>query len=384
MRIGRVWLARAWLLVAATPVVLIALAWPAGYLTLGLAGGVTGALGGLAALRLGLLGGAMALGVGVRRVVVGVGPRVAEWGGPTRPVALRAVPLVLSVTLGPGRTPVRRRMWWAALCSVVTGTATLVTALVAAATTGSAALAGMATGCGLAVAHALLPRRTATATSPGWYLLRTHRMSDRHVARLDAAPLVDRVVEAAQAGELAIAERLAAGLAERHPELPAAIEARIAVLEALGRYSEAMVLAVKLASQDDQEPHEAAASFAALAGLACATVEAGQLDTELGLSTATQAMANARTLGYPSARLNGARALVALLRGNLDNAIRLARRSAGSTDDVFCRADDLATLARAHMAAGDNRMARRVLGEAEKLVPWWPRVAKTRRRLEVC
>jgi hypothetical protein len=36
------------------------------------------------------------------------------------------------------------------------------------------------------------------------------------------------------------------------------------------------------------------------------------------------------------------------------------------------------------MAAGDNRTARQVIGEAEKLVPWWPRVAGTRSRLEVC
>jgi hypothetical protein len=76
--------------------------------------------------------------------------------------------------------------------------------------------------------------------------------------------------------------------------------------------------------------------------------------------------------------------LLALLRGNLDRAISLARLSAGSSDDVIARADDLATLARAHMAAGDNRAAREVVAQAEKLVPWWPRVAGTRSRLEVC
>jgi hypothetical protein len=210
--------------------------------------------------------------------------------------------------------------------------------------------------------------------------------------RLDAAAAaqVERAArapargDAAHNGDLATAERLAARLTEAFPELRTAIAARIVVLEAQGRYGEAMVLAVKLASQMDQEPHEAAVSFAALAGLACTTVEAGQLDSEVGLSTASKAMDNAETLGYPSYKLAGTRALLALLRGNHDRAISLAQLAAGSGDDVIGRADDLATLARAHMAAGDNRTARKIVAEAEKLVPWWPRVAGTRSRLEVC
>jgi hypothetical protein len=75
--------------------------------------------------------------------------------------------------------------------------------------------------------------------------------------------------------------------------------------------------------------------------------------------------------------------MVELLRGNLKEAISLARLAAGAGDDLLARADDLATLARAHMAAGDNRTAREVIGEAEKLAKWWPRVANTRIRLEV-
>jgi ATP/maltotriose-dependent transcriptional regulator MalT len=112
-------------------------------------------------------------------------------------------------------------------------------------------------------------------------------------------------------------------------------------------------------------------------------VEAGQLDAELGLSTASSALDNAATLGYPNYRLNGVRALLALLRGEHDEAIELATRAAGSGDNLLVRADDLATLARAHMASGDNRTARTVLTEAEKLASWWPRVAGTRSRLEV-
>jgi hypothetical protein len=349
----------------------------------GLTGAVFGVLLGLAGLQVGLLAGALPLGVQVHRVVIGLGPRLLEAGTAARPVVLRAVPLFLSVSVGPGRAPVRLRMWGAALCSAVAGIAvSLWTAINA--FTGPAFEHGLAITCCVAVAHALVPRKTAGATSTGWMLFRLHRLSPRQVQQMEAARLTGRAIDAAHNGDLAGAERMAAKLAEAYPNLRTAIAARIVVLEARGRYAEAMVLAVKLASQLDQEPHEAAVSFAALAGLACATVEAGQLDSELGLSTASTAMDNAETLGYPSHRLNGCRALLALLRGNLDRAISLARLAAGSGDDVIGRADDLATLARAHMAAGDNRTARQVIGEAEKLVPWWPRVAGTRSRLEVC
>ena len=118
-------------------------------------------------------------------------------------------------------------------------------------------------------------------------------------------------------------------------------------------------------------------------GLACVTVEAGQLDSELGLSTASNALDNAATLGYPTYKLNGVRALHALLRGDFDEAVTLAGRAAEAGEDLLGRADDLATLARAHMASGDNQAARAAITEAEKLAAWWPRVAGTRSRLEV-
>jgi hypothetical protein len=384
VRIGRVVLTPGWLFAIATAAVIAAIERSATDVVLGLAGAVTGLLAGVATLQLGVLAAAAALGVGVQRVVIGLGPRLAEWGGPARPVVLRAVPLFLSVVIGQGRTPVRRRMWAAALCSVLFGTAVSVLAVVVALGADLAFLTGSAAGTAVAVGHALVPSRTAGSTSPGWLLLRLPRLSDRQARQLETAGVVGQAVHAARAGELDTAERLAAHLAAHHPDLRSATAARIVVLKAQGRYPEAMVLAVKLACQADQEPHEAATSLAVLAGLACTTVEAGQLDTELGLSTATRAMDGAQTLGYPSYQLNGARALEALLRGNPDRAICLARLSARSGDDVLCRADDLATLARAHMAAGDNRSARRVLSEAEKLAPWWPRVARTRSRLEVC
>jgi hypothetical protein len=376
-----------WLLAIATAmaiVVIVVIGRSATEVILGLAGVVTGLLASLATLQLAALAAAAALGVGVQRVVIGLGPRLAEWGGPARPVVLRALPLFLSVIIGPGRPPVRRRMWAAALCSVFAGAATSVLAVVVALGADLAFLTGSAIGAAVAVGHALVPSRTAGSTSPGWLLLRLPRLSDRQARQLETAAVVGQAMRAAHSGELDTAERLAVHLAAHHPDLTTATAARIVVLKAQGRYPEAMVLAVKLASLADQEPHEAAASLAVLAGLACTTVEAGQVDTELGLSTATRAMDGAQTLGYPSYQLNGARALVALLRGNPDRAISLARLSARSGDDVLCRADDLATLARAHMAAGDNRSARRALREAEKLAPWWPRVARTRSRLEIC
>jgi hypothetical protein len=234
-----------------------------------------------------------------------------------------------------------------------------------------------------ALCVSLVPKRTASSTSTGWLLFRLPWVSEDVSRQMEAAPVVGKALEAAQAGDLTTAERLAAQLRQIYPDLRSALAARISVLEAQGRYAEAMILAVKLTTDMEQEPLEAAVSFAALAGLTCATVEAGQLESELGLSTASQAMENAATLGYPSYKMNGVRALHALLRGNLDEAITLARLAAGAGDDLLARADDLATLARAHMASGDNRTARKVLTEAEKLASWWPRVAGTRTRLEV-
>jgi ATP/maltotriose-dependent transcriptional regulator MalT len=241
---------------------------------------------------------------------------------------------------------------------------------------------GFAVGAVASLVLSLIPKRTATTTSAGWLLFRLPWAGHDVARQMEAAPMIGRAVEAAQAGDLATAERTAAELRETYPDLRCALAARISVLEAQGRYAEAMILAVKLTSDATTDPQQAS-SYAALAGLACATVEAGQLDAEVGLTTASQAIENAATLGYPNHKLNGARAMVELLRGNLKEAITLARHAAGTGDDLLTRADDLATLARAHMAAGDNRAAREVIGEAEKLAKWWPRVANTRTRLEV-
>lgn len=337
----------------------------------GLFGALVGGLAGVAASQLGLLASVPVAGLAVRRLVVGAGPRVADWSTPQRTVALRAIPITLSVSVRATRTPVRRRLWVSALC-VLTFEVTL--AVVAVLFASGPFTRGFAVAAVVSLALSLMPKRTATTMSTGWLLFRLPR------GQLEAAPAIGRAVAAARAGDLVTAERLAGHLLGTYPNLRPALAARVSVLEAQGRYAEALVLAVKLTS--DAQAWEAATAFATLAGLSCATVETGELDTEVGLATANQALENATALGYPAHRLNGTRAMIALLRGNPAEAITLARQSANTTDDLLTRADDLATLARAHMATGDNRTAREILSEAEKLARWWPRVATTRTRLE--
>jgi hypothetical protein len=366
-----------------TVAAIVVVEWSPGGVLVGLAGAVTGLLAILAASQVGLLASVPLAGMRVQRIVIGIGPRLGDWSRPNRSLVVRAVPVILAVSVRATKAPVRRRMWWSALCSALAELAVVVLAAWQAGD-GAAFAHGFAIACVAEFVHALLPRRLPTGTSTGWLLFRLPWVSTDQVRELEAAPLVGEAIAAARSGDLPAAERLATRLREAYPDLSSALAARIFVLEAQGRYAEGMILAVKLASDARQQPDEAAGSFAALAGLACATVEAGQLDSELGLSTASNALDNASTLGYPSYKLNGVRALHALLRGNTDDAISLATRAADSSDNVLVRADDLATLARAHMASGDNQTARQVLTEAEKLASWWPRVARTRSRLEVC
>ncbi len=346
----------------------------------GLVGTLVGGLAAVAVSQFGLLASVAFGGGTVQRLIVGIGPRVADWSTPHRTIALRALPVMLSVSVRPTRSPVRVRIWVSALCALAFEVALAVLAVLAA--TGPFTR-GFAAGAIASLVLSLVPKQTATTTSAGWLLFRLPLAGDDVARQLEAAPLIGKAVEAAQAGDLATAERMAAHLRETYPDLRPALAARISVLAAQGRYAEAMILAVKLTTDASTDPQQAASSFAALAGLACATVEAGQLDAEVGLTTAGQAIENAAALGYPSYRLNGARAMIELLRGNLKEAITLARLAAGAGDDLLGRADDLATLAKAHMAAGDNRTARQIIGEAEKLAKWWPRVANTRTRLEV-
>ncbi|CRK58952.1 hypothetical protein [Alloactinosynnema sp. L-07] len=274
-------------------------------------------------------------------------------------------------------------MWGAALASTAAGLIVTTLSLIAAIRWSGGFSMGFAIACSLTVGHALIPRKSATSTSTGWFVLNLPRLTGVRAQQMDAAPLVARTVDATQDGHLDIAAELAAELRVEYPALRTATAARVLVLQAQGRFAEALMVAMTLVEDPDQTPAEAAVAFAALGGLACATVEAGHLDPEVGLSTAGQAIENAMTLGYPKHKLNGSRALHELLSGNAEQAIVLARLAAELGDDRLGRADDLATLARAHMTAGDNRAARLALTEAEKLVPWWPRVASTRSRLDI-
>ncbi|UVS81309.1 hypothetical protein Actkin_05066 [Actinokineospora sp. UTMC 2448] len=360
-------------LLVAGLVVSVAVADSAGEVAWGLLATLGGYLAGLLALQVGMLVGAVVLGVSVRTVVVGVGPRVADWSSARRVVVLRAVPVFLSVSIAPGRAPVRGRMWGAALCSALAGIA---------ATAGLAAVGVvLAVASGLTVAHALVPRKTPAATSTGWLLANLLRLTGDQAAQLAAAPVVKQAVDATMDGDLDTADRLCEQLRDQYPTLKTARAARVLVHQARGRYAEGLALA--MAMIDEQSPADAAPFFAALAGLACDTVEAGVLDAAVGLPTAQNAIEAAEALGYPAYRLTGTKAHHALLTGDIRQAITLARRSLETNDDRLGRVDDLVTLARARMADHDNRGAREAIDEAERTAPWWPRVRATRARLEV-
>ena len=368
----------AWLTAIATAVVVVAVERSVGGSLAGLAGSLVGALIGLAATQLGMLGGAVAFGLRVKEVVIGFGPRLREWNSPTRSVSLRAFPVLLSVASGPEKPPVRLRGWLAALCSALAGVVAAVALVLLA---DGAFGRGLAIGCVANVLYSLVPRRTPAVTSLGWLLL--HRPTPAERRRTAATGLVRRTIDAAAAGELTTARALADELAEQHPDLRTSRAARAFVEVAHGNYAAATQLVLALTTDHEQQPAEAARSFASLAGLTLTAVEAGQLPADVGLPTALKAVENAETLGYPTYQLHGTRALFALLAGDPDLAITLAKMSTDITTDPLSRADDFATLARAHMAAGDNKTARTALAEAEKLTTWWPRVAETRRRLNI-
>ncbi|MBP2323399.1 hypothetical protein JOF56_003784 [Kibdelosporangium banguiense] len=345
-------------LVIAVVTAVVAIEWSRVGIVFGLLGALVGAIVTFAVIKLGLLVGALLFGVRVHGVVIGIGPRVAEW----RVVSVRALPLALSVDVGPGRLPARRRLVGAALVSVFAGLAAVVTF-------GFVAGLGMALGGAAALIKSMVPDRMST----GWLLFRQ--------PWAEMTPGVLQVFDLVQAGELDAAERLVSQLSVAHPQMRAVRASRVLVLEARGRYAEALTLAIGMSS--DAEQHDAAAAMATVAGLTGAAIEAGQLAASDGLPVAARALHEAIELGNPSYMLDGARALIALLAGDPQLAVQLARMACNNNHGSLGRADHLATLARAYMAAGDNSAARRTLAKAERLVPWWPRVALTRRRLDL-
>lgn len=368
------------MLAVASVIVVAALERAPAPILVALAGLLLGALIGLAVLQLGVLAGGLVLRPRMPRVVIGVGPRVRDWTSPGRSITLRAVPIMLSVTIGPGRAPVRPRIWGTYLISAIFGLATTTVLIIV---QDGPLWLGTAVGCAAAVVLALLPRRDAAATSTGWVLLNYLRLEAREAAEIDAAPLVAAVTKAVQAGDLPAAQAACDALAQVQPDGQSLSMARVVVLEAHGQYAEAMQLVLGMLAEPNLPQRDFALITAGLAGLAAAAVEAGQLETELGLGWAERAITDAEQLAYPAYKLNGAKALVEVLRGNVSKAIALANAAIELGNDALGRADDLATLAQAQMAAGDNVTARLTLGEAERIAAWWPRVARIRARLDV-
>jgi hypothetical protein len=336
---------------------IVAVEWSRAGIVIGLLGAVAGMAATFTALKLGTVTGATVLGMRVHKVVVGLGPRLVDLSK----LVVRALPLHIAVEVGPGRN--RPRYTGVAFSSALSGLASV---LVMALTVNDAFGLGLALGGGAALLKSLLGDCRLMARKP----------------RTEQIPGVLDVVDFVRAGRLDEAERLVGRLNAEHPSTRTVRASRVLVLEARGRYSEALTLAIGM-SDDDAGEQDAAASMAAVAGLTGAAVEAGQLEAADGLPVAARALNEAIELGKPSYMMDGVRALLALLAGDPQLAVRLARLACENNDDSLSRADDLATLARAYMAAGDNSAARRALAQAERLVPWWPRVALTRRRLDL-
>jgi hypothetical protein len=348
-----------------------------GWGLLGLVGGLLAALGGL---QVGMLAGAGVFGARVHRVVIGFGRLWKEWRTPRRAIVLRGFPVLLSLSVGPGRRPVRLRLWLAATCSALLGVLVVAALwLVADGPIGR----GAAIGATATMLHALVPRRTAATTTTGWQLVGLPRMPADEVAELTAAGLADEALTAVNAGDLASAEAVLARLVDEFPDLRCTVTTRVTVLEAQGRYAEALAAVLELVADKRQSQRDMAFSLAGLAGIAAATVESGDIGADVVLPLARQAVEDAERLGFPPFKLNGTRALLALIDGDAARATTLARSAVSVADHALSRADDLATLARALMASGDNRGARATLAQAEAIAPWWPRVATTRTRLNV-
>ncbi len=353
--------------------------WEPGEWAASLGGAALGLLVTMALMQVGLLLGAWLWQVRVSLVAIGVGGEVRTWSMPQRRIVLRNIPLVLSVGLTSVRAPVRRRLWLTSLVSVLLTGAAVAVAWVF--------LAGTPFGRGIAVTasavllHGLLPRRGAGATSPGWFLFRLPWLTGRVVAEMEATPMVNEVSDALSSGELDRAEEIAGRLLAAHPTLLVAIGSQVAVLTMRTRYAEALHMVSRLVGRTDLDQRDMAFVMAEMASSTANAMEAGQLPLDVGMGAAKRASEGAVQLGYPKYRCTGTLAQLALLEDDTDRAIELASQAKRSSESSLARADALATIARAQMAAGDNAAARRTLVEAHELAAWMPRVAETSARL---
>ncbi|MEU4803637.1 hypothetical protein [Actinosynnema sp. NPDC023587] len=355
--------------------------WEPGAWAASLAGAACGLLATMALLQLGLLLGALLWRVRVSLVVIGVGGEVRTWNAPHRRVVLRTVPVVMSVGLTSVRAPVRRRLWLTSLVAV------LLTGLAVAACwvfpPAGAFGRGFAVAASAVLLHGLVPRRGAGMTSPGWFLFRLPFLTGRVVAEMEATPMVNEVSDALSAGDLDRAETIAGRLLDAHPTLLVAIGSQVAVLTMRTRYAEALHLVSKLVGRTDLEQRDMAFVMAEMASSTANAMEAGQLPVEVGMGAARRASGGAVQLGYPRYRCTATLAQLALLDQDTDLAIELAGQAKRTSESALGRADALATIARAQMAAGDNAAARQTLTEANELAGWMPRVAETSARLDI-
>jgi hypothetical protein len=349
-------------------------------------GAAVGAWAVNAAMQLGLLAGALLFRVRVPLVEIGVGGEIRTWTKPHLRVVWRTIPLLMSVGLTSIKAPVRRRLWLTGLTSAVVAAAVVAVAWLGALGWSDADqpfLRGFAVAGTAVLLNGLWPRRGAGTTSPGWFLFALPRVSGRTAAEYEATPLVNEVTDALEVGDLDRAEALADELVERHPTLLVAIGARSSVLTLRARYGEALHLVSGLVGRTDLEPRDMAFVLAAMAGSTANAVEGGQLPADVGVPAAKRAADGAMKFGYPRHRCTATLAQLALIEHDHATALALATQAKATSETGLARADALATIARAHMAAGDNAAARASLVEAEQLAGWMPRVAETTARLNI-
>ncbi|GAB2744582.1 hypothetical protein GCM10027174_17880 [Salinifilum aidingensis] len=345
-----------------------------------LAGALLGVLAVPLAAQLGLLLGAGLFGLRVRHVAIGARRALLRRRIGRTTLTVRALPVSVESEIGPWRPPVVLRSWLAGLLSALAGAAVVVASWWG---------LGAPLGRGFAVAGAammvakLVPRRGALVTSTGWLLVGLPRMPEPRRSEFRASPLAAAVHDALQSGELDEAQRQVERLAAEHPDLDTALWCRVALAEARGEPARAAMLLLGRLSEEDKPPREMSQLLAGLAGAGASAVEAGAVPAEQLLPTAREALRDAVRLGYPELQLCGTRAVFALLDGDPDEAERLARIGAEFTTSPLTRADDCATLARARMARRDHAAAREALRLAEESAAWWPRVRRTRERLDI-
>lgn len=332
------------------------------------------------ATQVGLLIGSVLFGLRVRHIVLGAMRRVASWRLGRVTVTVRLLPVVLASEIGPWRRPVILRCWLAGVLSALGGAATVAAGWL---------LGDGPFGRGFVIAvtpfmlYKLWPKRAPMTTSTGWLLFGLPRMSEPKRTEFRAGASAARAHEAVSAGEIDRAQACVDELAAEHPELNTTVSCQVTLHEARGDYARAVTVLLHHISSADIPAREMSYNLAGLAGLAFSAVEAGQLPGDEVLAIARKALHDASALGFPEFQINGTYGLLALIEGDADEAVRLAALGAEHATSALSRADDLATLARAHMARHDNVAAREALAEAEKAAAWWPRVRSLRARLAV-